>query len=907
MSEVFIEVLNFSLTAGFIAVAVMLIRLALKKMPKLYSYALWAVVFLRLVCPLTIKTPVSFSPVVQHTIPQSIVYSKNPAIHSGVAVIDSAVNSSLKSLPPVKIGESINPMQIILSVGTYIWLMGMAALLIYAAISYFRIRSKVKTAIKVRDKVYETDLIKTPFVLGFIRPKIYIPIGLSGNELEYILKHEQTHIKRLDYIIKPLAFLIVVIHWFNPIVWLSYILMSRDMELSADESVMKQCSGDIRGVYANSLLSLSVKGSGLLSPLAFSETGVKGRIKNVLNYKKPALWISIGAFITVCVLSLLFFTSYASENKTNDPFTWAKNLSVADVTSIEMVVVPANTNEQYKNFSKEEFANIVSLITGSSGIPVNDPPEIPGESIYFYITTTDGVIHEYINAGGNFLYIDNNCYSPSKDWLKQSFQGYRKGNEPLPEGFWERVDAKNDKIKQMARKLYEFKTAYVGAASKVGGIVGNLPLTGSLPDLKGNGIELFTIEEPYGLAVDYITSEATENIFNKPDSSFEKSAAVLFSLVDNLSYVQFRITSEKKKSTVEKTFHRTEIESFLKEDVGVYAKDEAGFVQFILKLMNTDFNSMNEDGTDNSTGDDSITRFIEKNLDIIMSGPGGVSVVYTYINAHQKEYNELVALDYDMLIYSFTQFEKGDQVGLKGNIIAEICKEILSRDKYSGDMNFTYDTGQGWYDEFKKYALNTQKNHQNNDEFLKSKVLQALTWTLENLQATPLPDFKYSGEDKLLSEVYETETEKYQNYKYKGNSFLIIAPYILDTYEEGDMVKVFSFTFASANILLGNEVEHYSGSLRPTAITYKKTASGAYELEKYEPTMDGSLYGKSIKEFCTMPVSGKEIPGLADKLIKLHPDNVNSLMLENMKTLLKENNLTGIKLRNSDGTLVPLT
>lgn len=316
MSKIFIEVLNLSFTASFIAVAVMLIRLALKKLPKVYSYALWAVVFIRLIYPLTIKVPVGFNPAPQQAIPQNIVYSENPSIYSGITNIDTAINSTIESsLPPVNVTSSVNPIQIVLELGSYIWLLGILAMLCYTTVSYLRISGKVKTAILVKDNVLETDLIKTPFVLGFFRPKIYIPIGLSDNELEYILMHEKTHIKRFDYLIKPFAFLITVIHWFNPIVWISYVLMARDMELSADESVMKQSGNNIRWAYANSLLTLSVKGAGIVSPLAFGETGVKARIKNALKYRKPTLWVSIGAFVIVCTMSFVLLTSYAYNEK----------------------------------------------------------------------------------------------------------------------------------------------------------------------------------------------------------------------------------------------------------------------------------------------------------------------------------------------------------------------------------------------------------------------------------------------------------------------------------------------------------------------------------------------------------------------------------------------------------------
>lgn len=291
MSSYFITVLNMSLTASYVVLAVIIVRLLLKRAPKIFSYALWAVVLFRLVCPLSFESNFSLIPNSNEIIPHDIIYSQNPAISTGVTMADKAINQAIQStLPPVNPAASVNPMGIALEIGAIIWMLGIVMLLAYALISYFGLKRRLSTATLVNDNVYEADGIKTPFVLGLIKPRIYIGTNLPGSELGYIIKHEETHIRRYDYIIKPVAFLALVMHWFNPLIWISYFLMVKDMEMSCDESVMKQFSGDIRASYSNSLLSLSVKQSGLLSPLAFGESNVKSRIMNVLNYRKPAFW-----------------------------------------------------------------------------------------------------------------------------------------------------------------------------------------------------------------------------------------------------------------------------------------------------------------------------------------------------------------------------------------------------------------------------------------------------------------------------------------------------------------------------------------------------------------------------------------------------------------------------------------
>ncbi|MDF2845104.1 MAG: peptidase BlaR1 [Herbinix sp.] len=310
MNNAFITILNLSLSGGCVALIVMILRLFLKKAPKKYSYALWAVVFVRLICPFTIELPVKTVPIRPQSISGDIVSSPNPSIQSGVSTIDTVVNTVLdRTLPPVHAGASINPIQVWLAVGEFLWCIGILSLLLYGVLSYVRLYRRVSTAIRIRDNIFETDHITTPFVLGLVNPKIYIPIGLSEKELEFIILHEQTHIKRYDYLIKPFAFIIVAFHWFNPLVWVSYYLLAKDIELSADEYVMKQSMADIRGEYSITLLSLSAKKSGLLSPLAFGETGVKERIRNVLKYKKPTFWISVITIVVILTASVFLMSS----------------------------------------------------------------------------------------------------------------------------------------------------------------------------------------------------------------------------------------------------------------------------------------------------------------------------------------------------------------------------------------------------------------------------------------------------------------------------------------------------------------------------------------------------------------------------------------------------------------------
>ena len=304
MSQLFVEILNMSLTASYVIIFVILIRLLLRKAPKAISYTLWGVVGFRLVIPFSFESVISLLPRRINTspIPQNIIYQENPQINTGIDIMDSVVNNSL---PVGTVEASANPVQIVTGIVAYIWILGIIALILYSLASIFKLKRQLKSAKLITLNIYEAKNLKTPFVLGLIRPKIYLPFGLKTEEKEYILLHEQMHIKRKDHIIKPFAFLILTIHWFNPLVWISFILMSKDMEMSCDERVLREMDGENKKSYANSLLSLARKRHILNgSPLAFGEGSVKGRIKNVLSYKKPRFWLIIILVIVVTAVGI---------------------------------------------------------------------------------------------------------------------------------------------------------------------------------------------------------------------------------------------------------------------------------------------------------------------------------------------------------------------------------------------------------------------------------------------------------------------------------------------------------------------------------------------------------------------------------------------------------------------------
>lgn len=308
MEDLFISLINRSITASYLILVVIILRIFLKKAPKWIHVMMWGMVGVRLICPFSIESALSLIPSVE-TIPQDILLTENPVIHSGLPLVNNTVNPIIsQSLAPVA-GASANPMQILIFVASILWLIGVGAMLVYAIFSYLHIRKETGEAVILKENVWIGDRIVTPFILGIIKPRIYLPSAMLEGDIPYVLSHEKAHIKRLDYIWKPLAFLILSIYWFQPVVWVAYILFCRDIEFACDERVLKELGSEGKKDYSSALLNCSVPHKMLASaPLAFGEIGVKQRIKNVLQYKKPRFWIVILAALA-CILAGVFLLS----------------------------------------------------------------------------------------------------------------------------------------------------------------------------------------------------------------------------------------------------------------------------------------------------------------------------------------------------------------------------------------------------------------------------------------------------------------------------------------------------------------------------------------------------------------------------------------------------------------------
>ena len=311
MSQLFLKIVNMSISASWLVLAVLLLRLLLKKAPKWISVLLWGFVAVRLICPFTVESTLSLIPS-EETIRPEIMMDRTPEVDTGIGSLNGIINPVItEAFQPQEL-TSINPLQIWIPLAALLWLTGIAAMLLYTAISYLLLRRKVATAVRLRDNIFQSENVATPFVLGIIKPKIYLPFQMEEKNLAYVIAHEEAHIRRKDHWWKPLGFILLAIHWFNPLMWLGYILLCRDIELACDEKVIKTMDGESRADYTQALVACSISRRSIAAcPLAFGEVSVKNRIKSVMNYKKPAFWIIIAAVIICIVVAVCFLTDPA--------------------------------------------------------------------------------------------------------------------------------------------------------------------------------------------------------------------------------------------------------------------------------------------------------------------------------------------------------------------------------------------------------------------------------------------------------------------------------------------------------------------------------------------------------------------------------------------------------------------
>lgn len=408
MDDVFLKLVNLSISASWLILAVLVLRVVLKKAPKWVMPLLWGVVALRLVCPFSIESALSLIPSAE-TIPSEIVTETREPVLYEQATLDIVTNPTLPSAAEVPVGVSRQQAQVDFNIYSVLWLAGMAALLVHALVSAGKLKRKLATAILLRDNIYESEFVDSPFVFGVVKPNIYLPMHMDEGTAAYVIAHERAHLARRDHWWKVLGYLVLALHWFNPLVWVAYILFCRDIELACDEKVVKGLDGAARADYSQALLSCAApKRAVAACPLAFGEGNIKMRVKSALHYRKPAFWVAAAAVLAVVIVAVCFLTNPRSERGS---LVWAQKLNAADVASIELYVPAEGEARQYKKLDTEEMAQAVELINSSRGTYIEKPETVyAGLPVWFLLTMDDGTVHAVGSVVGHYLIIDGDTF-----------------------------------------------------------------------------------------------------------------------------------------------------------------------------------------------------------------------------------------------------------------------------------------------------------------------------------------------------------------------------------------------------------------------------------------------------------------------------------------------------------------
>lgn len=380
MGDIFLKLLNMSITAGWLILAVLCIRLIFRKMPKWVNCLLWGVAAIRLICPFSVESPFSIlpgtEPIRSSTVVEGEVQNYIPSIDSRLSIVENTINPMLTETFAYNESESIAPLQVVTHAAGVVWGCGMILLIICAMGSVIKLHKLVREAVCVKDHIYICDAVKSPFILGVVRPRIYLPSALREEEMNYIIAHELAHLKRKDHWWKALGYLLLCIYWFNPLCWAAYAMLCKDIELACDEKAARDMTFQEKKEYSKTLLSCAGQRSLIMvCPLAFGEVGVKERVKSVLNYKKPALWIMIAAAAVVVILVICFLTNPTREYQIK-------------------ITIPAGSTETVC-YSDEEISPKVDTLTFYAGEGMGDaeitllPVEVREENAYdefVYIT-----------------------------------------------------------------------------------------------------------------------------------------------------------------------------------------------------------------------------------------------------------------------------------------------------------------------------------------------------------------------------------------------------------------------------------------------------------------------------------------------------------------------------------------
>lgn len=642
--RLYMGVLDMSKTAAMVIAVVLLVRLLLKKAPKVFSYALWAVVLFRLLCPLSFETSVSIVPQLPDTSTgYNLADESIDLAGAGMAAyqaVGDLLNGGLgvQHIPTTEVTEdgmtryvTADWWSVWILFGKYVWAAGMAVMLLYSAFSYRRIKKQIEIAVPIRDNIWIADDIKSPFVIGFVRPRIYLPGNLGEKEQEYIILHEQHHIRRFDHIFKALAFLTLTIHWFNPLAWLAFGLACKDMEMSCDEAVIRKLGGDVRADYSASLLSLAT-GRRIIagSLLAFGEGDTKGRIKNLAKWKKPAVWVLILAMVVCLILGVCLLTDRVNRNGQHIGITfYYGNVTEQMSDGSNPYIILACNDGTVKTFYYEAGNEDIS----------ND---LPGKNVRIRARLQDITGHLFTSE---VMQVHNDSFDTLEDAIQNAIIRHHS--------------SVRDESVLTCASFYSYASE------------GNTPL----------GSDYSDIVTEYGIV--YHQNFRLENGVLVEDGGCHVPTVLTFSVTEDGHYSLAEYW-EPRDGTFYPEDIRAKYPALVRPDtqkhlfeqkIAVLNQAIIGFQidsKVVVDYLLTDICDME--------------RWAGSLDDLMLMS--------------ELERELLVYYGQDTLDYCFAQFEKGDQTEPKGKIMASVCIEILEMTGGSVGSWADEKTGQEWYDSF---------------------------------------------------------------------------------------------------------------------------------------------------------------------------------------------------------------
>lgn len=682
----FTEVLNLSISASWLVLAIALIRLLLKKMPNALHCALWALVAIRLLCPVSIESELSLIPT-REVIPESyLVMEPHNTRFDEPARLEIITNPVYDTSLTFDTETTVDRVQSWDLFATVLWLSGIAAMGIYAAYSYLSLRLRVRMAGWVRENIYECDEIGSPFILGMLRPRIYLPSGLDAVTKSHVLAHENAHLQRLDHLWKPLGFALLAVHWFNPVMWLGYWLLCRDIELACDEKVIKDLEKSSVRSYSDALvLCTSPHRSIAMCPLAFGEVSVKSRIKTILRYKKPTFRVLVLALVAAVLLAVCFLTDPLTPENSVEQLLYRDDCAVVSCQeqTIKLQINKTDLPEDVLNGKKHTFKDDPILIREYDNTRLYlIEARMSGDELLVTITVEHDLpdtgcillpYHPFDDSAGMDVHAAHADVTDAETWYGNAMTVRGKGKNTFSVGIkmdvWNQAKAYVQfQLEGMYSLRYTCDSLPVTVDNASVYTLDGLDLLGPRFQLNPDGTFTFS-ENPLSsyLGVGSYTLSANRLVMNTDDGRYSwsfdlKNGDFLFD-AENSSIVLWYPDLKNLQRL----------------------PDGARFIQSYI-----------------------YSNEVEFLLDVICSTPSLSSNPGDYIEAHRAEYDHLVELEHITVYWCFTQFAKGHQYDLRGHIMALACRDIISQPE-----PLTIDgiqmTGQDWFDAFANQALSLRE------------------------------------------------------------------------------------------------------------------------------------------------------------------------------------------------------